>query len=424
LQAHGHYAAVLCCAVLCCAVLCCAVLCCAVLCRTGEATWSLMQTHACPPCPPPPSTATPAPLLSATCVPWPATSFPPTWTWIPTRAWALPPPPSLPHSIHVFACHRHLGLHPLDHATLLWCHPRRYGAGCDCDDTDPASHPGVVLTDGFGARPGVCAGVFAYATGSNVGATTEALEPAVPNTIAPYNTLWARFLLKKTATVTVCVCVCRGGVGPCSQTWHAHRVSPETLLPPPPPTHNACMQMSTKGSRSSARSSLDTTLAVYSGSAINTLVLVASNNDCAWVGAVLLVIGSMLRPNLRVGAWMAVAAPCPLPPPIRLGSFPKLHAAAVADHDYGGNDGTGVVTMRLAVVGPVAPGLAFAGPSSGSTYSCVTFAAAANEQYSVQVCFVPTRAAAEAAASCSYCGSIGPLVPLWLGFGQCRWAAA
>jgi hypothetical protein len=83
-------------------------------------------------------------------------------------------------------------------------HIRRFGAGCDCDDADATSLPGAVLTDSFAGRPGVCAGVWAAASGANVGASTEVGEPAVPNFISPYNTLWARFRLVKTATVTVC----------------------------------------------------------------------------------------------------------------------------------------------------------------------------------------------------------------------------
>lgn len=139
-----------------------------------------------------------------------------------------------------------------------------FGAGCDCDDADATSLPGAVLTDSFAGRPGVCAGVWAAASGANVGASTEVGEPAVPNFISPYNTLWARFRLVKTATVT----------------------------------------MSTRGSKSTKAGPLDTTLAVYTGAALNSLTLVASNNDC---------------------------------------------------------------------------------PASGSTYSCVTFAASANTLYAVQV---------------------------------------
>jgi hypothetical protein len=94
----------------------------------------------------------------------------------------------------------------------------RFGEACDCNDADATTRPNVALSDSFAARPGVCIGIRYFATGSNVGATFEVGEPelnpehppdpAYPDQLGPYNTLWAKFMVASNTNVQVGKCTC------------------------------------------------------------------------------------------------------------------------------------------------------------------------------------------------------------------------
>jgi hypothetical protein len=204
----------------------------------------------------------------------------------------------------------------------------RYGAGCDCDDSDAGTHPNVVLADTFGSRPGMCLGPRAFATGNSATASQEGGEPQLnpdpghPELFMPYNTLWAKVTPASAGTLYV-----RGGAvasTPCAVQlqWTVQTVPRaqavestcmlklwsqcvESVWTPKwaglPLTHRGTLvrslsllhssrwcpppsdlQVTTQGSVSSTFVPMDTTLAVYTGSAVGSLTLVASNNNCAF----------------------------------------------------------------------------------------------------------------------------------------------
>lgn len=67
------------------------------------------------------------------------------------------------------------------------------------------------MTDAFSARPGMCAGATAFASGVNTAASVEALEvPIVNQLLQPFKTMWAKFKPLTSGTYTV-----RGPCGAC-----------------------------------------------------------------------------------------------------------------------------------------------------------------------------------------------------------------